>query len=97
MTDSQIQITFYQAEPVTEKQQPRQVYAAIFAGDETLISDEAEYDGMIARLKQFRDANGLNYPDEILLINQREECGEISFEESRDLRTKFETRKEVAA
>lgn len=42
ITTGQIQITFYQTEPVTEKQQPRQVYAAIFAGDETLISDEAE-------------------------------------------------------
>lgn len=42
ITTGQIQITFYQAEPVTEKQQPRQVYAAIFASDETLISDEAQ-------------------------------------------------------
>lgn len=44
ITTGQIQITFYQAEPITEKQQPRKVYAAIFAGDETLISDEAELD-----------------------------------------------------
>jgi len=42
ITTGQIQITFYQAEPVTDKQQPRQIYAAIFAGDETLISDEVE-------------------------------------------------------
>lgn len=42
ITTGQIQITFYQAEPVTEKQQPRQVHAAIFADDGTLISDEAE-------------------------------------------------------
>ena len=42
ITTGQIQITFYQAEPVTDKQQPRQVYAAIFAADETLISDEVE-------------------------------------------------------
>lgn len=44
ITTGQIQITLYQAEPITEKQQPRKVYAAIFAGDETLISDEAELD-----------------------------------------------------
>jgi len=42
ITTGQIQVTFYQAEPVTEKQQPRQVHAAIFADDGTLISDEAE-------------------------------------------------------
>ena len=42
ITTGQIQVTFYQAEPVTDKQQPRQVYAAIFADDGTLISDEAE-------------------------------------------------------
>lgn len=42
ITTGQIQVTFYQAEPVTEKQQPRQVQAAIFADDGTLISDEAE-------------------------------------------------------
>lgn len=44
ITTGQIQVTFYQAEPVTDKQQPRQVYAAIFAGDGTLVSDEAELD-----------------------------------------------------
>jgi hypothetical protein len=42
ITTGQIQITFYQMEPVTDKQQPRQVHAAIFAGDETLISEEVE-------------------------------------------------------
>lgn len=42
ITTGQIQITFYQAEPVTDKQQPRQVHAGIFADDGTLISDEAE-------------------------------------------------------
>ena len=42
ITTGQIQITFYQTEPVTDKQQPRQVHAAIFAGDETLISEEVE-------------------------------------------------------
>ncbi|WP_454623461.1 BREX-1 system phosphatase PglZ type A [Brucella anthropi] len=42
ITTGQIQVTFYQAEPVTDKQQPRQVHAAIFADDGTLISDEAE-------------------------------------------------------
>lgn len=42
ITTGQIQVTFYQAEPVTDKRQPRQVYAAIFAGDGMLISDEAE-------------------------------------------------------
>ena len=44
ITTGQIQMTFYQAEPVTDKQQPRQVHAAIFAGDGTLISDEVELD-----------------------------------------------------
>lgn len=44
ITTGQIQVTFYQAEPTTEKQQPRQVLAAIFADDGTLISDEAELD-----------------------------------------------------
>ncbi|MBE2993762.1 BREX-1 system phosphatase PglZ type A [Sphingomonas sp. CFBP 13603] len=42
ITTGQIQVAFYQAEPVTEKQQPRQVHAAIFASDGTLISDETE-------------------------------------------------------
>jgi len=42
ITTGQIQVTFYQAEPVTDKQQPRQVHSAIFADDGTLISDEAE-------------------------------------------------------
>jgi len=42
ITTGQIQITFYQMEPVTEKQQPRQLYAAIFASNGTLISDEVE-------------------------------------------------------
>lgn len=42
ITTGQIQVTFYQAEPVTDKQQLRQVHAAIFADDGTLISDEAE-------------------------------------------------------
>lgn len=42
ITTGQIQVTFYQAEPVTDKQQPRQVHTAIFADDGTLISDEAE-------------------------------------------------------
>lgn len=37
-------MAFYQAESVTDKQQPRQVHAAIFAGDGTLISDEVELD-----------------------------------------------------
>lgn len=41
ITTGQIQVTFYQAEPVTDKQQPRQVHAAIFSDDETLISNEA--------------------------------------------------------
>lgn len=42
ITTGQIQVTLYQTEPVTEKQQPRQVSAAIFAGDNSVISDEAE-------------------------------------------------------
>lgn len=42
ITTGQIQVTFYQAEPITDKQQPRQVHAAIFADDGSLISDEAE-------------------------------------------------------
>ena len=44
ITTGQIQVNFYQTEPVTDKLQPRQVYAAIFADDNTLISDEAELD-----------------------------------------------------
>jgi uncharacterized protein (TIGR02687 family) len=44
ITTGQIQMAFYQAEPVTDKQQPRKVHAAIFAGDGTLISDEVELD-----------------------------------------------------
>lgn len=44
ITTGQIQMAFYQAESVTDKQQPRQVHAAIFAGDGTLISDEVELD-----------------------------------------------------
>lgn len=42
ITTSQIQITLYQLDPVTEKLQARQIRAAIFAADGTLISDEAE-------------------------------------------------------
>jgi uncharacterized protein (TIGR02687 family) len=42
ITTGQIQVTLYQVEPVTDKQQPLVVQAAIFASDGTLISDEVE-------------------------------------------------------
>lgn len=44
ITTGQIQVTFYQAGPVTDKQQPRQIHAAIFSGNGALISDEVELD-----------------------------------------------------
>lgn len=44
ITTSQIQITFYQLEPMTEKLQARQLRAAIFAEDGALISEEADLD-----------------------------------------------------
>jgi uncharacterized protein (TIGR02687 family) len=42
ITTGQIQINLYQVEPVTEKRQPRQVTASIFASDGVLLSDEVE-------------------------------------------------------
>ncbi|GAA5624739.1 hypothetical protein Brsp04_04641 [Brucella sp. NBRC 12952] len=42
ITTAQIQITLYQVEAVTPKRHPRQLRAAIFAEDGTLISDEIE-------------------------------------------------------
>jgi uncharacterized protein (TIGR02687 family) len=42
ITTGQIQINLYQVEPVTEKRQPRQVTASIFANNGVLLSDEVE-------------------------------------------------------
>lgn len=40
ITSGQIAVTFYQAEPVSDKVQPRELVAAIYSADGTLVSDE---------------------------------------------------------
>jgi hypothetical protein len=44
ITTSQIQILFWQADPVTEKLQARSLKAGIYAGDGTAISEEVDLD-----------------------------------------------------
>ena len=87
ITSGQIAVTFYQAQPVSEKLQARELTAGIFAKDGTLISDEQEmrFDFMAANAREreiprkfllSRDAD--RYNNTTVTLKLRERVGKTS-------------------
>lgn len=82
ITSGQIAVAFYQAEPVSEKTQARELLAGIYASDESLISDEhvLQFDfasenprerEMPRKFLLSRDADKYNGQDVFLKLRER--------------------------
>ena len=82
ISSGQTAVTLYQAQPVSEKQQQRDVLAGIYASDGTLISDEHQltfdYTSQNARERELpikfllsRDADRFNNQDVFLKLRER--------------------------
>ena len=82
ISSGQTAVTLYQTQPVSEKQQQRDVLAGIYASDGTLISDEHpltfDYTSQNARERELpikfllsRDADRFNYQEVFLKLRER--------------------------
>lgn len=82
ISSGQTAVTFYQTQPVSEKMQPRELLAGIYATDGTLISDEYtllfDFRSENAREREMprkfllsRDADRFNNQDVILKLRER--------------------------
>ncbi len=82
ISSGQTAVTLYQTQPVSEKQQQRDVLAGIYASDDTLISDEHpltfDYTSQNARERELpikfllsRDADRFNNQDVFLKLRER--------------------------
>ncbi|MWV26793.1 BREX-1 system phosphatase PglZ type A [Aurantiacibacter rhizosphaerae] len=82
ISSGQTSVTLYQAQPVSEKQQQRDLLAGIYASDGTLISDEHaltfDYTSQNARERELplkfllsRDADRFNNQDVLLKLRER--------------------------
>ena len=105
ISSGQTAVTLYQAQPVSEKQQPRKVLAGIYASDGTLISDEHpltfDYISQNVRERELpikfllsREADRFNNEDVFLKL--RERIGKTShYEDYRSHR--FQLRRGISA